>query len=114
MRVIRIRPEQAGFRYSYRCRRCSGGWSHSHGRGPAYRYHDRYERHLIALQPLQTGNWSFRFIGYDTETVAIAGHTHVSVTLKENAQAIDNVVITAFGEIKKKDFYRFDRIGFGR
>ena len=58
----------------------------------------------FSLAAPANGKLVVSFIGYDTETVAIAGHTHVSVTLKENAQAIDNVVITAFGEIKKKDF----------
>ena len=58
----------------------------------------------FSLAAPANGKLVVSFIGYDTETVAIAGHTHVSVTLEENAQAIDNVVITAFGEIKKKDF----------
>ena len=58
----------------------------------------------FSLAAPANGKLVVSFIGYDTETVAIAGHTHVSVTLKENAQAIDNVVITAFGAVKKKDF----------
>ena len=37
----------------------------------------------FSLAAPANGKLVVSFIGYDTETVAIAGHTHVSVTLKE-------------------------------
>jgi hypothetical protein len=43
------------------------------------------------------------FIGYETRKVAVAGKTHVEVVMHEDAQAIENVVVTAFGTTTKKD-----------
>lgn len=43
------------------------------------------------------------FIGYEPQNVAIAGKTRIDVTLHEDAQAIENVVVTAFGTTTKKD-----------
>ena len=34
------------------------------------------------------------FIGYETRKVAVAGKTHVEVVMHEDAQAIENVVVT--------------------
>ena len=44
------------------------------------------------------------FLGYVSQRVAVGGKTQLEIILKEDAQAIDEVTITAFGEIKKKDF----------
>ncbi|MBR5820861.1 MAG: TonB-dependent receptor [Alistipes sp.] len=44
------------------------------------------------------------FIGYVTETVAVAGKTHVSITLHEDSQAIEDVIVVAFGTAKKEAF----------
>lgn len=44
------------------------------------------------------------FIGYETQKVAIAGKTTVNVTLAEDTQAIDDVVVVAFGTAKKEAF----------
>ena len=43
------------------------------------------------------------FIGYETRKVTVAGKTHVEVVMHEDAQAIENVVVTAFGTTTKKD-----------
>ena len=43
------------------------------------------------------------FIGYETRKVAVAGKTHVEVVMHEDAQAIENVVVAAFGTTTKKD-----------
>lgn len=51
-----------------------------------------------------TGKLVVSFLGYVTEIVDIAGQTRLFLTLHEDTQAIDEVVISAFGEIKKKDF----------
>ena len=42
------------------------------------------------------------FIGYITQTVAVKGEV-VSITLKEDAQALDEVVVTGFGLAQKKE-----------
>ena len=39
----------------------------------------------------------------DLRKVAVAGKTHVEVVMHEDAQAIENVVVTAFGTTTKKD-----------
>ena len=43
------------------------------------------------------------FIGYEAQKVAVAGKTHVDIVMHEDAQAIENVVVTAFGTTTKKD-----------
>ncbi|MEG2064601.1 MAG: SusC/RagA family TonB-linked outer membrane protein, partial [Alistipes sp.] len=44
------------------------------------------------------------FIGYEAQTIAIAGKTSFRVSLKEDTQSIDDVVIIAFGTAKKEAF----------
>lgn len=44
------------------------------------------------------------FIGYETQTVPVAGKTRVDVTLKDDTQAIEDVIVIAFGEAKKDAF----------
>ena len=58
----------------------------------------------FSLAAPANGKLVVSFIGYDTETIAIAGQTNVAVTLKENAQAIDDVIVVAFGTAKKEAF----------
>lgn len=50
------------------------------------------------------GSLQVSFIGYQTETVAIAGKTSIKVTLHEDTQAIEDVVVVAFGTAKKEAF----------
>jgi TonB-linked SusC/RagA family outer membrane protein len=45
----------------------------------------------------------FSFIGYTTKEVAVNGRTTINVTLEEDVQALDEVVVVAFGEQKKED-----------
>ena len=49
------------------------------------------------------GTLTVSFIGYRTKTVAIAGKTNLAISLDEDTHAIDDVVITSFGTVKKKD-----------
>ncbi len=44
------------------------------------------------------------FLGYVTKKVAVNGKTQLEIVLEEDSQNIEEVTITAFGEIKKKDF----------
>ena len=50
------------------------------------------------------GSLTVSFIGYEEQTVAIAGKTNVSVSLKEDTHAIDDVIVVAFGTAKKDAF----------
>ena len=44
------------------------------------------------------------FIGYETQKVAIGGKTRINISLKEDTQAIDDVIVVAFGTAKKDAF----------
>ena len=50
------------------------------------------------------GTLVISFVGYETQRIPVAGKTRIDVVLVEDSQAIENVVISAFGEVKKKDF----------
>ena len=50
------------------------------------------------------GSLVVSFIGYETQKVAIGGKTRITITLKEDTQAIDDVIVVAFGTAKKDAF----------
>ena len=43
------------------------------------------------------------FIGYVSQTIAVGNQTNIKVTLKEDAQALDEVVVVGYGTMKKTD-----------
>ena len=49
------------------------------------------------------GTLVFSYIGYATQEVAVDGQTSISVTLQEDAQALDEVVIIGYGTTTIKD-----------
>ncbi len=46
---------------------------------------------------------SFSFIGYITQTVSVAGKTTINITLKDDSQALEEVVVIGYGTQKKSD-----------
>ena len=44
------------------------------------------------------------FIGYQSQQIAVAGKTRIDITLKEDSQSIDDVIVVAFGTAKKEAF----------
>lgn len=50
------------------------------------------------------GTLSVSFIGYESVQVPIAGKTWISVSLKEDTHAIDDVIVVAYGTAKKESF----------
>lgn len=44
------------------------------------------------------------FIGYEPQRIALAGKTKVDITMKEDTQAIDDVIVVAYGTAKKEAF----------
>lgn len=44
------------------------------------------------------------FVGFEPQQLPIAGKTRINVTMKEDAQAIDDVIVEAFGTAKKEAF----------
>lgn len=43
------------------------------------------------------------FIGFITQTIAVGNQTHLDITLKDDSQAIDEVVVIGYGVVKKRD-----------
>ena len=50
------------------------------------------------------GTLVVRFVGFEPQQLPIAGKTRINVTMKEDAQAIDDVIVVAFGTAKKEAF----------
>ena len=50
------------------------------------------------------GSLQISFIGFETQTIEIAGKTNIVVTLHEDTQSIDDVIVVAFGTAKKEAF----------
>ena len=50
------------------------------------------------------GSLTVSFVGYKTVQVAVNGRTRIDVVLEEDSQAIDNVVVIAFGKTTKEAF----------
>ena len=44
------------------------------------------------------GTLSVSFIGYVTQSISVSGQTNLNVTLEENISALDEIVITGYGE----------------
>ena len=55
------------------------------------------------LQVPADGNLYISFMGYEDTKVAVNGKSVVNIVLKDDYQAIDEVVVQTFGEVKKKD-----------
>lgn len=43
----------------------------------------------------------FSYMGYQTQTIPVKGKTIINVTMKEDSQALEEVVIVGFGTQKK-------------
>lgn len=46
---------------------------------------------------------SFSFIGYTTETISVSGRTTIDIVLKDDTQALDEVVVVGYGTQRKSD-----------
>ncbi|MDE5851539.1 MAG: SusC/RagA family TonB-linked outer membrane protein, partial [Alistipes sp.] len=58
----------------------------------------------FALTAPADGTLTVSFIGYQTKSVAIAGKTKFAISLDEDTQAIDDVIVVAFGTTTKEAF----------
>ena len=45
----------------------------------------------------------FSYIGYQTQKIAVAGKTHINVTLSEDSQLLQEVVVVGYGVQRKSD-----------
>ncbi|GEO03737.1 SusC/RagA family TonB-linked outer membrane protein [Adhaeribacter aerolatus] len=53
--------------------------------------------------PEASGTLVFSFIGYASQEVSLGGRTTLNVTLKEDARALEEVVVVGYGTMKKSD-----------
>ncbi len=45
----------------------------------------------------------FPYVGYESQTVAVEGRTRIDVTLKNNSELLNEVVVVGYGSVKKSD-----------
>ncbi len=43
------------------------------------------------------------YVGYNTQSVAVDGRINITITLKENAEMLDEVVVVGYGQMKRSD-----------
>ena len=46
---------------------------------------------------------TFSYVGYTSQTVKVDGRTTIDIVMKENSQALDEVVVVGYGVVKKSD-----------
>ena len=95
-------PEHYSERYRKRYQRRK----HAGCKRPASRYDERHHhRHQRSISDERSLNakLTFSFIGYVTQTVQVAGKTTLDIILKEDAQALDEVIVVGYGTMKKSD-----------
>ena len=49
------------------------------------------------------GTLVFSYVGYETQSVAVGGRTHIDVTMAENSVMLKEVVAIGYGVVKKSD-----------
>ena len=52
------------------------------------------------------GSLKISFIGYQTQTIPVAGKKQFDITLKEDAKVLDEVVVVGYGQMKRSDGQR--------
>jgi iron complex outermembrane receptor protein len=58
----------------------------------------------FTLKNVKSGdNVSFSFLGFKTETIAYTNQQSLSVSLQQDGQGIEEVVVVGYGKVKKKD-----------
>lgn len=51
----------------------------------------------------EDGTLTFSYIGFSNKTISVNGQTNINVSLEENTQALEEVVVIGYGEMKSKD-----------
>ena len=58
----------------------------------------------FTLKNVKSGdNVSFSFLGFNTETIAYTNQQNISVSLQQDGQGIEEVLVVGYGKVKKKD-----------
>lgn len=58
---------------------------------------------VFTLKVDENATIKISFVGYETQTVSVAGKTELSITLKEDATTLDDVVVIGYGSVKKRN-----------
>ncbi len=59
---------------------------------------------VFTLKNVKSGDAvSFSFLGYKTETITYANQQNITVSLQQEGQGIEEVVVIGYGKVKKKD-----------
>jgi TonB-linked SusC/RagA family outer membrane protein len=59
---------------------------------------------VFTLRNIKSGNAvSFSFLGYKTETIIYENQQNVTISLQQEGQGIEEVVVIGYGKVKKKD-----------
>ena len=59
---------------------------------------------VFTLRNVKSGNAvSFSFLGYKTETIIYENQQNVTISLQQQGQGIEEVVVIGYGKVKKKD-----------
>lgn len=51
----------------------------------------------------EDGTLTFSYIGFSNKTISVNGQTNINVSLEEDTQALEEVVVIGYGEMKSKD-----------
>lgn len=57
----------------------------------------------FTLEVPEGANLEISYIGYNTQTISVQGQTKINIPLKENTQALEEVVVVGYGTFKKSD-----------
>ncbi|MCH5218640.1 MAG: TonB-dependent receptor [Muribaculaceae bacterium] len=57
----------------------------------------------LDIKDIQKGELTVSYVGYDSQTVALKGRTNVDVTLRENSEVLQEVVVVGYGQMKRSD-----------
>src|SRR5574344_2535764 len=55
----------------------------------------------FSIQASPNSTLTVSFIGYETQTVKVAGNNQIKITLREDSKIIDEVVVVGYGVQKK-------------
>ena len=58
---------------------------------------------LVSLQVKPNDILQISYIGYNSQEVAVKGQHTLNITLKEDVESLDEVVVVGYGTMKKKD-----------
>lgn len=57
----------------------------------------------INIQNPKNASLVVSYVGYDSQTIALNGKTEFTITLKENSELLDEVVVVGYGQMKRSD-----------